>query len=94
MPPAFILSQCYLIFYHKIFVVVEQEELYMDNLKASVIILRKLSDEWKGHSGKAIELGSLESLRTTLNNFLKKVWCAMIFRRRKFWLNRCPVVSS
>ncbi|OWM84983.1 hypothetical protein CDL15_Pgr027770 [Punica granatum] len=48
------------------------DKLYMDNLKASVIILRKLSDDWKDHLEKATEHGSLQTLRATLNKFLQK----------------------
>ncbi|KAK4742216.1 hypothetical protein SAY87_000217 [Trapa incisa] len=60
----------------------EQEKLYTNNLKVSVAILRKLSDEWKGQPDKATEPGALQSLKMTLNNFLKKAYRhAMIVRR-------------
>jgi len=43
--------------------------LYMDNLEASVIILRKLSHEWKEHSAKH---RTLDTVRETLQSFKQK----------------------
>ncbi|KAK9901028.1 hypothetical protein M0R45_002318 [Rubus argutus] len=43
--------------------------LYLDNLDASVIILKKLSDEWKEHS---VKHASLDPLRETLKSFREK----------------------
>ncbi|XP_059623136.1 uncharacterized protein LOC132266301 [Cornus florida] len=45
------------------------DNLYLDNLKASVVVLRKLSDEWKEQSAKH---STLEPLRATLKNFRQK----------------------
>ncbi|GAV76709.1 DUF2359 domain-containing protein [Cephalotus follicularis] len=42
---------------------------YMDNLEASVVVLRKLSDEWKEHS---VKHPSLDPLRETLKSFRQK----------------------
>lgn len=50
--------------------------LYMDNLEASVIILRKLSNEWKEHSAKH---RTLDTLRETLQSFKQKVSLSQIF---------------
>lgn len=44
--------------------------LYLDNLEASIVVLRKLSDEWKEHSGKHV---TLDPLRETLKSFRQKV---------------------
>lgn len=44
--------------------------LYLDNLDASVIVLKKLSDEWKEHS---VKHASLDPLRETLKSFREKV---------------------
>ncbi|XP_062004417.1 uncharacterized protein LOC133721742 [Rosa rugosa] len=43
--------------------------LYLDNLDASVIVLKKLSDEWKEHS---VKHASLDPLRETLKSFREK----------------------
>ncbi|KAF3445206.1 hypothetical protein FNV43_RR14900 [Rhamnella rubrinervis] len=43
--------------------------LYLDNLEASIVVLRKLSDEWKEHSVKHI---TLDPLRETLKSFRHK----------------------
>lgn len=43
--------------------------LYLDNLEASVVILRKLSDEWKEHS---VKHRTLDTLRETLQSFKLK----------------------
>ncbi|KAB1211307.1 hypothetical protein CJ030_MR6G021503 [Morella rubra] len=43
--------------------------LYLDNLEASVVILRKLSEEWKEHSAKH---PTLNTLRETLQSFKLK----------------------
>lgn len=48
----------------------KQDMLYMDNLEASVIILRKLSHEWKEHSAKH---PTVDTLRETLQSFKQKV---------------------
>lgn len=50
--------------------VVEQDKHYLDNLDASVIILRKLSDTWKTISDKHT---ALESHREALKVFHHKV---------------------
>lgn len=47
-----------------------QEKIYLDNLEASVIILRKLSDEWKVHSLKHT---NLDVPREILKLFRQKV---------------------
>ncbi|KAJ7960095.1 Transmembrane protein [Quillaja saponaria] len=43
--------------------------LYLDNLDASVIVLKKLSDEWKEHS---VKHPTLDPLRETLKSFRQK----------------------
>ncbi|KAL5570846.1 hypothetical protein UlMin_020443 [Ulmus minor] len=43
--------------------------MYLENLEASVVVLRRLSSEWKEHSVKNL---SLDPLRETLNNFRQK----------------------
>ncbi|KAG6659940.1 hypothetical protein CIPAW_03G071300 [Carya illinoinensis] len=43
--------------------------LYLDNLEASVVILGKLSDEWKEHS---VKHRTLDTLRETLQSFKLK----------------------
>ncbi|KAF7816459.1 Transmembrane protein 214-A [Senna tora] len=43
--------------------------LYMDNLEASIVVLRKLSDEWKDHS---VRHPTLDPLRETVKNFRQK----------------------
>ncbi|CAK9175611.1 unnamed protein product [Ilex paraguariensis] len=45
------------------------DSIYLDNLEASVVILRKLSDEWKVHSAKHL---SIDSLKMTLKSFKEK----------------------
>ncbi|XP_047341613.1 transmembrane protein 214-like [Impatiens glandulifera] len=45
------------------------EKLYVDNLEASVSILKKLSEQWKEFSGKQ---SSFESLKETLKSFRNK----------------------
>lgn len=44
--------------------------LYLENLDASVVVLKKLSDEWKKHASKHT---SLDPLRETLKSFREKV---------------------
>lgn len=44
--------------------------LYLDNLDASVAVLRKLSNEWKEHSAKH---STVDPLRETLKSFRQKV---------------------
>ncbi|CAN6572757.1 unnamed protein product [Malus baccata var. baccata] len=44
--------------------------LYLDNLDASVVLLKKISDEWKEHS---VKHASLDPLRETLKSFREKV---------------------
>lgn len=44
--------------------------LYMDNLEASIVVLKKLSDEWKDHS---VKHPTLDPLRDTLTSFRQKV---------------------
>lgn len=58
----------------------EQDNLYPDNLDASVIVLKKLSDEWKEHS---VKHASLDPLRETLKSFREKV---TIFRYERMLL--------
>lgn len=53
--------------------------LYLDNLEASVVILRKLSEEWKEHSAKH---PTLNTLRETLQSFKLKVSLLQIFWTR------------
>ncbi|KAL5573875.1 hypothetical protein UlMin_023472 [Ulmus minor] len=43
--------------------------MYLENLEASVVVLRRLSSEWKEHSVKNL---SLDPLRETLNSFRQK----------------------
>ena len=43
---------------------------YLDNLKASVTVLRQLSDEWKDHS---VKHSCLDQVRETLKSFRQKV---------------------
>ncbi|MFQ6670922.1 hypothetical protein Gotur_035632 [Gossypium turneri] len=45
------------------------DKVYLDNLEASVSVLRRLSDEWKEHSTK---LTTLDPLRETIKNFRHK----------------------
>ncbi|KAI7745800.1 hypothetical protein M8C21_007353 [Ambrosia artemisiifolia] len=45
------------------------DDIYLDHLKASVVVLRKLSDEWKIHS---VKLSSLEPLKSALKSFRDK----------------------
>lgn len=42
----------------------------MDDLETSVVVLRKLSDEWKEHSAKHL---AFDSLREALKSFRQKV---------------------
>lgn len=46
--------------------------LYLDNLEASIVVLRKFSDEWKERS---IKDPKGDHLRETLNSFKQKVRC-------------------
>ena len=48
----------------------KQDVLYLDNLEASVVILRKLSEEWKERSAKH---PTRDTLRETLQSFKQKV---------------------
>jgi hypothetical protein len=43
---------------------------YLDNLEASVTVLRRLSNEWKDHS---VKHSSLDPVRETLKSFRQKV---------------------
>ncbi|KAF8407618.1 hypothetical protein HHK36_006751 [Tetracentron sinense] len=45
------------------------DKIYLDNLEASVAVLRKLCDEWKEHS---LKHSSLDPLRETLKSFRQK----------------------
>ncbi|XVF02866.1 hypothetical protein REPUB_Repub04eG0211600 [Reevesia pubescens] len=45
------------------------EKIYLDNVEASVAVLRKLSEEWKEHSAK---FTTLDPLRETIKNFRNK----------------------
>lgn len=45
------------------------DEIYLDNLEASVVVLRKLSDEWMIHS---VKHSSLEPLKAALKSFRDK----------------------
>ncbi|MBA0676859.1 hypothetical protein Goari_018310 [Gossypium aridum] len=45
------------------------DKVYLDNLEASVSVLRRLSDEWKEHSTK---LTTLDPLREAIKNFRNK----------------------
>lgn len=45
------------------------ESFYLDNIEASVAVLRKLSDEWKEHS---LKHASLDPLRATVKSFRQK----------------------
>ncbi|XP_076933203.1 uncharacterized protein LOC143599019 [Bidens hawaiensis] len=46
-----------------------QDDIYLDHLEASAVLLRKLSDEWNIHSAK---LPSLDPLKSALNSFRDK----------------------
>nr|DAD28429.1 TPA_asm: hypothetical protein HUJ06_029897 [Nelumbo nucifera] len=46
------------------------DKIYLDNKEVSVVILQKLSDEWKEHSMKH---SSLDPLKETLKSFRLKV---------------------
>jgi len=48
----------------------KQDLLYMDNLEASIVVLRRLSGEWKEYFAKHT---NLDPLRETLKSFCKKV---------------------
>ena len=48
----------------------EQDLLYLDNLETSVVILRRLSSEWKQYSDKHL---ASEPLKETLKSFRQKV---------------------
>jgi hypothetical protein len=43
---------------------------YLDNLEASVTVLRRLSNEWKDYS---VKHSSLDPVRETLKSFRQKV---------------------
>ncbi|XP_010274735.1 PREDICTED: transmembrane protein 214 [Nelumbo nucifera] len=45
------------------------DKIYLDNIKASAAVLRKLSDEWKEHS---VKHSSLDPLKVTLKSFRQK----------------------
>ncbi|XP_022776431.1 transmembrane protein 214-A-like [Durio zibethinus] len=45
------------------------EKIYLDNLEASVAVLRKLLEEWKEHS---VKFTTLDHLRETVKNFRNK----------------------
>ncbi|KAF5208096.1 transmembrane protein (Protein of unknown function DUF2359, transmembrane) [Thalictrum thalictroides] len=45
------------------------EKIYLDNVEASVAVLKKLSEEWKEHS---VKHASLDPLRETIKNFRQK----------------------
>ncbi|XP_010265344.1 PREDICTED: transmembrane protein 214-like [Nelumbo nucifera] len=45
------------------------DKIYLDNIEASVVILQKLSDEWKEHS---VKHSSLDPLKETLKSFRLK----------------------
>lgn len=47
-----------------------QEKVYLDNIVASVAVLKKLSDDWKV---QATKLSPYEPLREILKNFRQKV---------------------
>ncbi|KAL3500191.1 hypothetical protein ACH5RR_039348 [Cinchona calisaya] len=47
----------------------DQDNIYLENLDASVVILKKLSDEWSLHSAKH---PFLDPLRTTLKSLVVK----------------------
>lgn len=69
---------------------IEQEKLYDENLKASVAILKKLSVEWKQHAPKHI---SLEPLRAALIQFKLKVHVFMFVIFHLFDMNTMFVVN-
>lgn len=48
----------------------EQDKIYLDNVGASVSVLKKLSDEWKVHSAK---YASLDPMREAIKSFRQKV---------------------
>ncbi|XVF43601.1 hypothetical protein PTKIN_Ptkin02bG0052700 [Pterospermum kingtungense] len=45
------------------------EKVYLDNLEASVAVLKRLSEEWKEHS---VKFTTLDPLRETIKNFRNK----------------------
>lgn len=48
----------------------DQDNIYLENLDASVVILKKLSVEWNVH---CVKHSTLEPLKTTLKSFVVKV---------------------
>lgn len=58
----------------------EQDKIYLDNIEASVAVLRKLTEEWKELSRRQ---SSLEALKEALKSFRQKVvsvFCCLLFR--------------
>lgn len=53
----------------------EQDEVYQDNLEASVAVLKKLSEQWKD---LYVKLSPVDPLRETLKNFRQKVPLSII----------------
>ncbi|KAF5204163.1 transmembrane protein (Protein of unknown function DUF2359, transmembrane) [Thalictrum thalictroides] len=49
------------------------EKIYLDNVQASVAVLKKLSEEWKEHN---VKHASLDPLRETIKNFRQKTQVA------------------
>ncbi|KAI3784439.1 hypothetical protein L1987_43538 [Smallanthus sonchifolius] len=45
------------------------DDIYLDHLEASLVVLRKLSDEWKIHS---VKISSLDPLKSALKSFRDK----------------------
>ncbi|XP_024978498.1 uncharacterized protein LOC112515799 [Cynara cardunculus var. scolymus] len=50
------------------------DDIYLDNLEASIVVLRKLSDEWMIHS---VKHSSLEPLKAALKSFCDKNQAAL-----------------
>lgn len=65
-------SHCSILYIHYL----KQDMLYLDNLDASVIVLKMLSVEWKEHS---VKHASLDPLRETIKSFREKVTICDIY---------------
>lgn len=59
----------------------EQEKVYLDNLEASVSVLKRLSEEWKEHTVKFV---TLDPLKETIKNFRNKVLIVMLQKQKKY----------
>lgn len=89
--PLFSLSSLFLLTHKFVLNAWKQDLLYMDNLEASIVVLRKLSDEWK-HIVKHDTLHpfteTLKSFSQKVNNFLfcNESYMTWWFEEKKFQL--------